>query len=64
MFTYRIVSKSRPALYIKDKKQVIEEINIEDELKNQISYNKNVQLNQFSTIYFNKIKKDVIISEK
>ena len=51
-------------LNIKDKKQVIEEINIEDELKNQISYNKNIQLNQFSTIYFNKIKKDVIISEK
>ena len=50
-------------LNIKDKKKVIEEIDIEDELKNQISYNKNIQLNQFSNIYFNKIKKDVIISE-
>ena len=51
-------------LNIKDKKQVIEEFDIEDELKNLISYNTNIQLNQFSNIYFNKIKQDVIISEK
>ncbi len=50
-------------LNVKDKKNIKEKINIEEELKNQISYNTNVQLNQFSNIYFNKIKRDVIISE-
>ena len=50
-------------LNVKDKKNVKNEINIEDELRNQINYNTNMQLNQFSNIYFNKIKRDVIISE-
>lgn len=50
-------------LKVKDKKNVKNEINIEDELRNQINYNTNMQLNQFSNIYFNKIKRDVIISE-
>ena len=39
------------------------EINIEDELKKIINISKNNQLNQFSKIYFNKIKKNIEINE-
>ena len=37
--------------------------NIDDELKKLINLSKNNQLNQFSKIYFNKIKKDMQINE-
>ena len=37
--------------------------NIDDELKKLINLSKNNQLNQFSKIYFNKIKKDIQINE-
>ena len=50
-------------LKIDDRKITEVEINLENEIK-QISKKKtNEQLNQFSSIYFNKIKKNVIINE-
>jgi len=50
-------------LKIDDRKMTEIEINIENEIK-QISKKKtNEQLNQFSSIYFNKIKKNIIINE-
>ena len=38
-------------------------INIEEELKRSINIIKNNQLNQFSNIYFEKLKKNVVIDE-
>ncbi len=51
-------------LFIKDKKEIKEEIDIEKEIKLKIRSLQNQQLNQYSNIYFNKIKKDIIIYEK
>ena len=34
-------------------------IDIEDEFKKAINYERNRQLNQYSKIYFNKIKKNI-----
>ena len=51
-------------LFIKDKKEIKEEIDIEKEVKLKIRSLQNQQLNQYSNIYFNKIKKDIIINEK
>ena len=45
-----------------NKKDVIE-INIENELKRLINFEKGNQLNQYSKIYFNKIKKNLQIDE-
>ena len=39
------------------------ERNIEAELKKLINSNRNLQLNQFSKLYFNKIKENVEINE-
>ena len=39
------------------------EINLEDEFKKILKFKTNEQLNQFSNIYFNKIKKDLTINE-
>ena len=50
-------------LQINDIRNIKIEINIEEELKNLENYEKNYQLNQYSKIYFNKIKKDLEISE-
>ena len=36
---------------------------MEKELKKLINFEKNNQLNQYSKIYFNKVKKDLEISE-
>ena len=47
-----------------DKKKEIIEINEEDELKKLIVYEKDKQLNEFSSIYFQKIKKNSLINEK
>ena len=51
-------------LFLKDKKEIKEEIDIEKEVKLKIRSLQNQQLNQYSNIYFNKIKKDIIINEK
>ena len=50
-------------LKINDIKNTKIEINIENEFKKLENYEKNNQLNQYSKMYFNKIKKDLEISE-
>ena len=50
-------------LQINDIKNTKIEIDIEKELKKLKNYEKNSQLNQYSKIYFNKVKKDLEISE-
>ena len=50
-------------LYLNDKRQQERKLNFEEEFKKQILFEKNNQLNQFSKIYFNKIKKNSTISE-
>ena len=44
-------------------KEIKNEINIEDEVQKMINIKTNNQLNQFSIIYFNKVKKDIKIDE-
>ena len=39
-------------------------LNFDEEFEKQITYEKNTQLEQYSKIYFKKIKKNSIISEK
>jgi len=48
-------------LKIEDKKSVEKKINIENELNNLVKIKTNQQLNEYSNIYFNKLKKDMII---
>tara|TARA_A100001011_G_scaffold205238_1_gene213409 strand:+ start:1349 stop:2293 length:945 start_codon:yes stop_codon:yes gene_type:complete len=50
-------------LKINDIKTVETKLNFNEELKKMIRSSKNYQLNQFSKIYFNKIKKDIQIYE-
>ena len=51
-------------LNLKDKKVKYKKIDIESELATKIRTAQNQQLNQYSIIYYNKIKKDVVINEK
>ena len=44
-------------------KKIDKKINLEEEIKKQISIRTNQQLNQFSNIYYNKIKKDIKIEK-
>jgi peptidyl-prolyl cis-trans isomerase SurA len=48
---------------IEDKKKIENKINLEDELKKVINLKTNQQFNQFSNMYFNKIKKNLTINE-
>ena len=57
------VSSGFLILKINDIKSTQIEVNIEDELKKLINFEKNNQLNQYSKIYFNKVKKDLQIDE-
>ena len=57
------VSSGFLILKINDVKNTQIEVNVEDELKKLTNYEKNNQLNQYSIIYFNKVKKDLEISE-
>ena len=50
-------------LKLNDLKKSIKKINIDDELKKLIRLKTNEQLNQYSNIYFNKIKKDIKIEK-
>jgi peptidyl-prolyl cis-trans isomerase SurA len=50
-------------LQINDIKNTKIEIDIDKEFKKLENYEKNNQLNQYSKIYFNKVKKDLEISE-
>ena len=50
-------------LYIKDIKKIEEKINFDKEFSQRIRALQNLQLNQYSNIYFNKIKKNLTIYE-
>ena len=50
-------------LKLNDLKKNLKKINIDEELKKLIRLKTNEQLNQFSNIYFNKIKKDIKIEK-
>jgi len=50
-------------LRLNDKKEIAEKIDLEKELKQQIIFEKNRQLKQFSFIYYKKLKKNTIIYE-
>ena len=51
-------------LKVKDVKEIEKKINIEKELNLRIRSMQNQQLNQYSNIYFKKIKKNILIDEK
>ena len=51
-------------IHIKDKKEIEKKIDFEKELNLRIRSLQNQQLNQYSNIFFNKIKKDILINEK
>jgi peptidyl-prolyl cis-trans isomerase SurA len=50
-------------LQVNDVKSTKIKLDIDKELKKLKNYEKNNQLNQYSKIYFNKVKKDLVISE-
>jgi peptidyl-prolyl cis-trans isomerase SurA len=50
-------------LQVNDIKNTEIEFDIEEEFKKLVNFEKNNQLNQYSKIYFNKVKKDLEISE-
>jgi len=50
-------------LMVKDKKEVENKINLEEELQKMINLKTNQQFQQFSNMYFNKIKKNITINE-
>lgn len=50
-------------LKLNDKRKVITKINIDKELEMLVQKETDRQLNQYSTIYFNKIKKNILINE-
>lgn len=50
-------------LKLLDIREVNKEINIDNEVKKIIKEKTNQQLNRFSNIYFNKVKKDIIVNE-
>ena len=51
-------------LKIENIKEIENKIDINTELEKRIVFLQNTQLNQFSNIYFMKIKKDFLIDEK
>ena len=51
-------------IHLDDKKTNKIYLNFDEEFEKQITYEKNTQLEQYSKIYFKKIKKNSIISEK
>ena len=57
------VSSGFLILKINDIKNTQIKVNLEDELKKLINVEKNNQLNQYSKIYFNKVKKNLQINE-
>ena len=50
-------------IQVKDKREIELDVNIDNEIKLIIQKKTNEQLNQFSKIYFNKIKKNIQINE-
>jgi peptidyl-prolyl cis-trans isomerase SurA len=50
-------------LKLNDKREIVEKLDLEKELEQQINFEKNRQLNQFSLIYYKKLKKSTNIYE-
>ena len=50
-------------IQVEDKKEYQTKFNLDDKIEQIIKFKTNEQLNQFSNIFLNKIKKDVIINE-
>ena len=50
-------------LKLNDTKKIKNKINVEEELKKLVAKETNQQLNQFSNIYFSKVKKEIKINE-
>ena len=50
-------------LKVNKKREIKQKINMETELKEFIRFQKNKQLNQFSLLFFKKLKKNTIINE-
>ena len=50
-------------LKINDKKEIKNQINLDTELDEIVRFEKNKQLNQFSLLYYKKLKQDIIINE-
>ena len=50
-------------LKINNKREIKQQINIEKELKELIAFEKNKQLNQFSLLYYKKLKQNEVINE-
>ena len=48
-------------LKLNDKKEIKEKLDLDKELKQQINYERNRQLNQLSLIYYKKLKQNIII---
>ena len=48
---------------LNDVKEIDKEINLDEEVKRQIAIKTNQQLNQFSNLYYNRIKKDITIEK-
>ena len=51
-------------IYLEDLKKVEQEINTEEEFKKIIMTERNIQLNEYSIIYYKKIEKQIFINEK
>jgi len=58
-----IISGGFLVLKVKDIKEINQQLDIKKELQKRIIENQNQQLNQFSLMYYNRIKKDVKINE-
>ena len=50
-------------LRLNDRKEIEEKIDLQNELKQQIVFERNKQLKQFSFIYYKKLKKNTVINE-
>ena len=48
---------------VEDVKKYEIDFNLDNEISNLIQFKTNEQLNQFSRLYFNKVKKNVIFNE-
>ena len=57
------VSNGYLFLQVNNKKEIKEDFDLEKELKQQINFERNRQLNQFSLNYYKKLKKNLIINE-
>ena len=50
-------------LKLNDKREIKEKLDLENELKQQVEFEKNRQLNQFSLNYYKKLKQNTSIYE-